>query len=133
MKRIHHVLRLKKYDLDSIPLNYMYVTSPEVISQIEKATSQLEMAEETQTAVNDLNNEITTIVLNQMEQYIPHRVITVSPRGRKGRHSKKPWWNDELSSMWLIVDAAEKRYLKAQGALRCKLKKYYVTQRTNLS
>ena len=106
MNRIHHVLRLKKYDLDSIPLNYM--TSPEVISQIEKATSQLEMAEETQTAVNDLNNEITTIVLNQMEQYIPHRVITVPPRERKGRHSKKPWWNDELSSMWLIVDAAEK-------------------------
>ena len=104
------------------------MTSPEVISQIEKATSQLEMAVETQTAVNDLNNEITTIVLNQMEQYIPHRVITVPPRERKGRHSEKPWWNDELSTMWLIVDAAEKRYLKAQGALRCKLKTYYVRQ-----
>ena len=117
--------KVKKYDLKSIPDNFML--SPETHKEIITIIDKVERVNNAQIKVDCLSDELTCFVLKQMDTCIPHTNKCINHSKRSGPHTPKPWWSDELANGWQEVNEAEHSFLAARSVRRNTLRQRYVT------
>jgi hypothetical protein len=65
-----------------------------------------------------------------MSQILPSKIVLIDGLSNKHRRCKKPWWNDDLTSLWNEVCSAEKIWIKCQNShLKKALRHKYVQKR----
>lgn len=126
-------LRSMKYDNSYIPPDFL--TDTTTLELLRDNISKLETSERSQLNVDTAYDNLCTIIKSQMDEKLHKIKITVplnSVNSNKRRRVGKPWWNDELSSVWNDVCRAEKDFIKARknscGASK-NLKSVFVNKR----
>ena len=104
------------FKVSNIPETFMNTeeTRLELIALI----NQLELARETQNTVNTVYDGLLTCIFNEMNRVLPKNCGIKS--NKKLKH-KKPYWNDNLKSLWKEMCNDENMYLRYKGP-------YYVKQ-----
>ena len=116
--------RYVKFDLKSIPEDFMCDQSS--IQTISELILRLNIQDVDQEVINSVYGEFCQTIYDQMKLKIPNREVlitdSVAPKKRN-----KPWWNDELHTLWMEVKNAEKSWLRQKAD--SKLKEEFITAR----
>ncbi len=71
-----------------------------------------ELCRETQSNVDIVYNKLVTCIFNEMDRCLPKYT---GMKSNKRYKVKKPYWNDELKSLWVDMCTKEKAYLNYRG------------------
>ena len=98
----------RKYRLDSIPQDFMQseTTKRALLLIIERIESNIE----TQNNINSIYTSLCDCIITCMNDSVPY--FDCSKHTRKRYKSQKPFWNDELHSLWKEMRDKEKDFLK---------------------
>ncbi len=102
----------------NIPPQFM--TSPDILQQCQSIIDQLITEGNTQDKIDSLYLEIVDMYVQEMKRF-PKQLSKMPKSKQAFRHSKKPFWSEELGQMWKLYHDAEKKYVKCprnQFALR---------------
>lgn len=91
--------------------------------------SRIEQSRETQNEIDAIYEQLCQFISREMETSIPKYGIT--KKTNKRLKNKRPYWNEELQSMWNLVRDKENVFLKFRGNNRSKscLRAEYTTAR----
>ena len=98
----------------SNPLPTDWMACEDTVRKLNELVSKLEVAINNQHEIDVYYNEFTSVIHNEMKSNFQCRGTPNDIIG-KGFRSKKPWWNDQLTSMWQNVRAAERCWLRSNG------------------
>ena len=98
----------------SNPLPTDWMACEDTVRKLNELVSKLEVAIDNQHEIDVYYNEFTSVIHNEMKSNFQCRG-TPNDIKEKGFRSKKPWWNDQLTSMWQNVRAAERCWLRSNG------------------
>jgi hypothetical protein len=80
--------------------------------------------------VNELVTTADVHAENGNVSNITVKIVLIDGLSNKHRRCKKPWWNDDLTSLWNEVCSAEKIWIKCQNShLKKELRHKYVQKR----
>lgn len=99
-----------RYKLRQIPPDFM--KSNIATSAISRLITNIEQSRSTQNQSDDLYNDLCNIIIKEMEDVIPKFDCTARTRKKFKYH--KPFWNEELTSLWKIARENEKKFLKCK-------------------
>ncbi len=90
---------------------------------------QINLSRETQCHVDELYENLLSIIINEMRE----KLSPISKCGRRKNTPYKPYWNEELSSLWKTAHMKESLYVKYKGARRVKqsLRQGFIVARNN--
>ena len=116
-----------RYRLNRIPADFM--TSELSRQAIMNIITNIETTRETQKCIDNIYDNLCTVIKNEMETMIPKYGLTT--KTNKRRKPRKPFWNDDLQSLWNVMCTREKDYLKYRGSNqgRQRLRLEYVSAR----
>ena len=84
-----HLSKTKKYDLHSIPPDFMMTEG--VVSQARALVRHLEREQQVQVTVNELYQKLVNLLTEQMDKHIPFRVRPTDKHISHKPHSARPW------------------------------------------
>ncbi|CAG2255049.1 unnamed protein product [Mytilus edulis] len=123
----HEPVRKVKYSADNIPQDWL--CDPTVITSIDNIISYLEHSETTQFAIDDMYDSFVTVMKSEMSQKLPCKTVLYNSNNNKPRRCQKPWWTDNLGTLWNDVCKAEKVWTKCKGNTSKNLRHIYVEKR----
>ncbi len=106
---------IKRYKVHNIPDNFLL--SREAISDLNAMILSLENGLRDQDEVDHTYSMFVNCIKNEMDRALPAVIVGKS---KKYFRPSKPYWNDNLSHLWGIMNAKEKDYLHFRGAIRQK-------------
>ena len=105
----------KRFNVKSLPNDFL--NNENVRSALIQLIDDIIQLRENQTKVDELYSKFCCFYHDEMKAYLACK--DTHPRLQKCiKKRKKPFWNDNLTTLWKIACQKEKRYLKAQGASR---------------
>ncbi|VDH90239.1 Hypothetical predicted protein [Mytilus galloprovincialis] len=123
----HEPVRKVKYSADNIPQDWL--CDPTIITSIDNIISYLEHSETTQFAIDDMYDSFVTVMKSEMSQKLPCKTVLYNSNNNKPRRCQKPWWTDNLGTLWNDVCKAEKVWTKCKGNTSKNLRHLYVEKR----
>ncbi|CAC5405800.1 unnamed protein product [Mytilus coruscus] len=85
--------------------------------------------ETTQFAIDDMYDSFVTVMKSEMSQKLPCKTVLYNSNNNKPRRCQKPWWTDNLGTLWNDVCKAEKVWTKCKGNTSKNLRHIYVEKR----
>lgn len=114
-----------KHNTQNLPRDWL--NSDCVISEIDRVIRNLEESDYTQDNIDHMYENFVAVVKTEMSQRLPSQIVLIDGLSNKHRRCKKPWWNDDLTSLWNEVCSAEKIWIKCQNShLKKELRHIYV-------
>ncbi|VDI35540.1 Hypothetical predicted protein [Mytilus galloprovincialis] len=115
-----------RYKLNQIPLDFM--TSDIQRSALLTLIENIERCRETQDNIDKIYNELCEIIFSEMNDKIPKFEDNSSKKRYKHR---KPYWNDNLMSLWNKMSIKEKEFTHCKGNrnTRASLRNSYIQAR----
>lgn len=104
----------QRYNLRRIPRDFM--KSDLAITAITGLIDNIEHSRTTQNQSDKLHDDLCNTIINEMENVIPK--IDCSEKTRKKFKYHKPYWNEELTSLWKTMRENEKQFLKSNSFRR---------------
>ncbi len=102
---------LKRYNLKRMP-NNMFMS--EICKQaLLNVINTIECNRESQSEIDTCYVNLTDIIVKEMSDKIP---IFNTRKDKKKFKVNKPYWNDELSSLWKDMHVKEKEFLQQRGS-----------------
>ncbi|VDI27419.1 Hypothetical predicted protein [Mytilus galloprovincialis] len=89
----------------------------------------LQHSETTQFAIDDMYDSFVTVMKSEMSQKLPCKTVLYNSNNNKPRRCQKPWWTDNLGTLWNDVCKAEKVWTKCKGNTSKNLRHFYVEKR----
>ena len=77
-----------------------------------------------QAQIDNLYLEFSSKLFQELDDQLGYK--TAGPKTKKRLKHCKPYWNDELSTLWKSLNKYEKEFLKYKG--RCKVSKNMLHQ-----
>ncbi len=105
----------KRYRKGVVPDSFM--TSEEILKTHQNIITELLDAKLQQEDLDELYDRIVDMYYSEMDKFL--KEIKKAPAsGKKVRHTKKPYWTEELSALWKEYHTCEKEYLSTpEGSL----------------
>ena len=105
------VLNKMPYKVSEIPVTFMNneIACNELLNLIE----ELEVCRENQASVDKMYEKLITCIFAEMDR---HLFKYTGVKSKKMYKVKKPYWNDELKSLWSDMCNKEKTYLAYRGS-----------------
>ncbi|XP_060556851.1 uncharacterized protein LOC132717406 [Ruditapes philippinarum] len=105
---IDHTSKQPRFKLKQIPNDFM--ESDMVKSAIFNLIDRIERCRETQGEIDAIYDNLCKLITREMHDKIPQ--INASSRTQRRRKHLKPYWNDELQSLWYNMNTKERAFLK---------------------
>ena len=101
----------KKFNFSSMPNNFLQ--DENVSAKIMDSITHLQNHTISQNDMDSCYSEFVEIIYESMENCVPYQTINPSKKRCNGNHTRKPWWNDELSTLWDTLVHCERAWAKA--------------------
>ena len=94
-----------------------------------KLIDEINCCRESQSYVDEKYEKLTNVILNEMEE----KWSPISTCGRRKNTPFKPYWNEDLSSLWKLAHAKESTYVKCKGprSVKQSLHRSFIIARNN--
>ncbi|XP_052256259.1 uncharacterized protein LOC127861632 isoform X1 [Dreissena polymorpha] len=117
-----------KFDCSRIPNDFLL--NQVLVGQINDCISNLEQGYRTQSDIDQAFGDWCGIVRDEMYDKLPFKTI-IHDSCRRKRRSGKPWWSNELNSLWSDMCKKEKLWLRCNNKhLKVQLKTDYIRSRS---
>ena len=107
----------KIYNVPDIPEQFM--TNPAWRDEINIIIDKLQSRCDTQNEVDILYNTMCATVYNEMDRFLDYKQYSGNNSGKRLKFHK-PYWNENLTSLWKEMTTKEHIYLKVKGSSRDK-------------
>ena len=82
--------------------------------------------------LNEVYSKFCGEVHRNLALALPVKHIVIDGKDRKPYYrKKKPWWTDELSELWKIRTATEKRYCNSDNGNKKELRQQFLSRQRN--
>ena len=103
-----------KYDVSAVPASFL--GNDVLLGEINALIVKLETGFRLQSDIDHAYSDFCTFVRGEMHRMLPCRKILVGHGiSNKRRRVGKPWWSDELTSLWNNVCCSEKVWLNCKA------------------
>ena len=102
----------KRFDLSSIPQTFL--SDNDSSSKIRETLIRIDNPNVAQNDLDKCYEDFVETVMNTLESEVPFRVIKTNGHQHSGRHTRKSWWNEELSQLWNNVVKCERAWSKSK-------------------
>ena len=110
-----------RYNTRNVPDNFLM--SNEAITVIDEMITKIVRDEYTQGLMDEMYVMFCEELKSEMNEKLEKRIIVLdSSVSQKRRRTGKPWWNDHLSELWNKLTVAERRWSRAYGQIKARLK-----------
>ena len=103
-----------RFDVKTIPATF--ASDPLYINEIHACVWQLERSLCEQQDIDTAYTDLCKIIKTEMLSKLKHKnILSSSNISNKRRRSAKPWWNDNLGTLWNDACLAERLWLKSKS------------------
>ena len=102
----------RKYDVRNIDNNLLL---PNVLNELLIKIEMLEQQEIDKDGINKTYNDFVNIIHKDMNEHLNFKDINCKNLRNKGKSKYKPWWNENLQTLWNDAVKSEKIYLNFKG------------------
>ncbi len=120
----------RKFDISKRPIN-MFNSELTKIT-LTNVINDIILTRETQDNIDEMYTRIVDIIIKEMNDNIPYRDFDTSKKCSKMFKNHKPYWNDELTTLWKNMHEKEKQFIKYKGQNRVyknELRNYFILSR----
>ena len=119
----------RRYKVDSLPPEFLKNDSARAaFSQLIEESCLL--TQKNQCEVDRLYGNVCNFYHNEMKSLLQYKNITPNSFKKSKKHAK-PFWNNDLTTLWRTVCEKEKRYLRAEGIYRAHARHHYLIAQKN--
>ncbi len=104
----------ERYKVKKLPDDFM--KSEQVCSALCQLIDQINLSRETQQHVDKMYEKLLSIIVNEMRE----KLSPVSKCGRRKNTPYKPYWDENLSSLWKVAHEKEVLYVRYRGTRHVK-------------
>ena len=117
-----------EYDKKNIPAEFM--SSSDILMQVNDLIITLEHNQNNQTYVDSVYTGFTKVIEEEMDKHLKPKTIIADSNSNKKRRTRKPWWNEELKSLWNDLWSYERAWLKCKSRTEKMARKHlYIEKR----
>ena len=100
-----------RFKIQDVPQNFM--TDNESKAALLSLINQIEQSRDSQQEINTIYDDIVNLYICEMKKHF-HFTMDTPSSNKKVRFTRKPWWNEELTSLFKDMKSAEHNYLKSK-------------------
>ena len=114
VKNNNHVF-FQRYNVKTMPPQFM--NNKKFNEELLDMIARIEQINRTQDEINDMYTAVCDLYHREMNLFLKKRNVHPTAKKKFNRYTK-PFWNDELKTLWLRLCETEKLFLKSQGSVR---------------